>query len=630
MTGFLPILTASNGTAPSAAADTATSQTGTEGAFGAVLAGLMGSADADAAPDQQPMFADAAPGFTAGSALQRLKLAMADAGTLPGRPVVHTALASRVTMLDMAPATLELVSAETDAATAAAAEAVSADAGKADVGKAAGETPRIARPAMANVPEAAAEEAPEAAATDAAALAALAAPQPQPAAAPVVRPEISFGTAPEMTGGEAEADMPPAAILAVEPAAGGVEPNARDVETARHDLSAMATTRPLTATTTALPTQPAQAWTNPNAGEDAGEGTTVAAARQGADRAAPEAVAEAAVKSAAVAVAAEPATAPAIGQVASAVREMTGEPRRNGTAFAANANAPVDAATGLTAVAPEQAAAPAQSAKPAASDIKTAAGDLPMIEPAAGNAPEAADEPRRMDAAADGDAEKSARLARNGEQQTTQASATQASASQASSQASSQPGAPAAQSAALPEGFQPVQNQIFAAQPLHSQTQAQPGLPNGADVVRVATPQQLPEAVGIAISRHVDAEATEFTLRLDPAELGRIEVKLEMGKDGQASVSIQADNASTFDLLRRDSSALERALAEAGLKLDSGGLNFSLRQQDGQNQQQFAGEGAQRQATGRMQEASLAGLEQDNTPRPSRRSGAPGLLDLSI
>lgn len=188
------------------------------------------------------------------------------------------------------------------------------------------------------------------------------------------------------------------------------------------------------------------------------------------------------------------------------------------------------------------------------------------------------------------------------------------------------PAQPAAPQATTPDGLQPVSAHPAATHGTAPHATAQP---HAADVVKVATPHHLPEAVSMAISRHVGNNATEFALRLDPAELGRIEVKLELGKDGQAVVHIQADNASTMDLLRRDAHVLERALADTGLRLDSGGLNFSLRQQDGQAQQQFAGESGSRSSLGQAQETALAGPEADILQRPSRRS-ATGLLDLSI
>ena len=47
-----------------------------------------------------------------------------------------------------------------------------------------------------------------------------------------------------------------------------------------------------------------------------------------------------------------------------------------------------------------------------------------------------------------------------------------------------------------------------------------------------------------------------------------------------------ADRADTLDLLRRDSSGLERALQDAGLKTAGDGLQFSLRDQSFSGQQQ--------------------------------------------
>ncbi len=620
MSGFLPLLTASNGTAPKMAPEATSSQGGTEGAFGAVLAGLMGDASLDAAPAQGGQsFEKAMPGTPhiehAGSALQRLKLALAEGAAQPGRPMVHTALASTVTMFSAAPAALELATAETDAAAAPALAPALADAGTTVI-----ETPRTARPVSADAADAAGEEAPETApetvaANDASVLAALAPTLPQQAAAPVAAPTSSFGFA---VGEETpeSADIDASAQPAKAKATSGFEQ--RDLPTARHDLSDRAEVRPLAATVTTLGTQPAQnsAQVQTQAQAPANASAEMA---NGAD------------------IAALAAIAPGAGQAATAGRTpAAGQPRRTAASEG-------EMLAGLTVDAPEQAAVPANAQSAASAQAAPAQEAKPASPEAA--APETAGTDKtvsfgEVSAAASTTGRERASDAENRPQaanaETAQPKADTAgsaqfarsapAAEQAAAQPASQPAIQSAsQSAVLPEGFQPVQ-----AQPLHSQAGSPSALPHGSDVVRVASPQQLPEAVGVAISRHVGAEATEFTLRLDPAELGRIEVKMELGKDGQAVVSIQADNASTFDLLRRDSTALERALAEAGLKLDSGGLNFSLRQQDGQNQQQFANEGNQRQSTGRMQEAGLAALEQDNTPRPSRRSSAAGLLDLSI
>jgi flagellar hook-length control protein FliK len=72
-----------------------------------------------------------------------------------------------------------------------------------------------------------------------------------------------------------------------------------------------------------------------------------------------------------------------------------------------------------------------------------------------------------------------------------------------------------------------------------------------------------------------------FEIRLDPPELGRIDVRLDVGRDGQVTSRLVVERAETLDLLRRDAPTLERALQSAGLRTDDAGLQFSLRDQSG-------------------------------------------------
>ncbi|GER03417.1 hypothetical protein JCM17846_10990 [Iodidimonas nitroreducens] len=89
--------------------------------------------------------------------------------------------------------------------------------------------------------------------------------------------------------------------------------------------------------------------------------------------------------------------------------------------------------------------------------------------------------------------------------------------------------------------------------------------------------------VGIGIARAAMDGQSRFTIRMDPPELGRIEVKLAMQKDGSVQAMISADNRDAFDMLQRDARSLERLLQDAGLKTDSNSLNFSLNQQGGRD-----------------------------------------------
>jgi len=67
-----------------------------------------------------------------------------------------------------------------------------------------------------------------------------------------------------------------------------------------------------------------------------------------------------------------------------------------------------------------------------------------------------------------------------------------------------------------------------------------------------------------------------FDIRLDPPELGRVGVRLEMGKDQMVKAMLSAERPDTLQELQRTARDLERALAEAGLTLAENGLSFSL------------------------------------------------------
>ncbi len=73
-----------------------------------------------------------------------------------------------------------------------------------------------------------------------------------------------------------------------------------------------------------------------------------------------------------------------------------------------------------------------------------------------------------------------------------------------------------------------------------------------------------------------------FEVRLDPPELGRIDVRLDLGADGRVAAALTVDRPETLDLLQRDARLLQKALEEAGVNVDDGALNFSLR--DGNEQ----------------------------------------------
>ena len=104
------------------------------------------------------------------------------------------------------------------------------------------------------------------------------------------------------------------------------------------------------------------------------------------------------------------------------------------------------------------------------------------------------------------------------------------------------------------------------------------------------------EQVQVAITRMKDEGLNSITLQLEPADLGRVEIKMEITAEGRTQLHFVVDKPETLDALSRDARSLERALQESGLKADSGSMQFNLRQQP---QQQAFEDDAPRGRAGR-------------------------------
>jgi flagellar hook-length control protein FliK len=92
--------------------------------------------------------------------------------------------------------------------------------------------------------------------------------------------------------------------------------------------------------------------------------------------------------------------------------------------------------------------------------------------------------------------------------------------------------------------------------------------------------------VAFEVARQFDAGNSRFQIRLDPPELGRIDVKLDLDKHGTVNARMFVERPETLDLMLRDQRALQQALQQAGLDTSKTNLEFSLRQNP------YAGTGA--------------------------------------
>ncbi|MGL4439376.1 MAG: flagellar hook-length control protein FliK [Bosea sp. (in: a-proteobacteria)] len=150
-------------------------------------------------------------------------------------------------------------------------------------------------------------------------------------------------------------------------------------------------------------------------------------------------------------------------------------------------------------------------------------------------------------------------------------------------------------------------------------------------------PSQLPElpraippsAVPMEIGLRSLQGMKEFQIRLDPAELGRIDVKLEIGDDKSVTARVVVDRVETLHLLQREAKTLERAFEQAGLKSSDASVDISLRD-PGQQSQQGRRDGAfdQNEAGAKDRYGRPATVEMPIIP--IRRTLHVGALDRSI
>ncbi len=112
------------------------------------------------------------------------------------------------------------------------------------------------------------------------------------------------------------------------------------------------------------------------------------------------------------------------------------------------------------------------------------------------------------------------------------------------------------------------------------------------------------------VVRQVQHGATQFQIRLDPPELGRIDVRMDIDHQGNVHARLTVEKTETLDLMQRDQRALERALAQAGLDGAKTSLEFSLRQNLSQRQDRDQPQSGPFAQDGKADEAGDAPPEQ--------------------
>ena len=140
------------------------------------------------------------------------------------------------------------------------------------------------------------------------------------------------------------------------------------------------------------------------------------------------------------------------------------------------------------------------------------------------------------------------------------------------------------------------------------------------------TPRALTGQIAVQIQKSVAQGQDTIKIHLKPAELGRVEIKLDVMQDGRVAATIVADRPETLEMLQRDTRGLQQALQDAGLKSNSADLSFNLGGGNASGEQHADNTGA-----------SEAGQDGENTEAtadaatdtPRRRAGS-GVIDVEV
>lgn len=90
--------------------------------------------------------------------------------------------------------------------------------------------------------------------------------------------------------------------------------------------------------------------------------------------------------------------------------------------------------------------------------------------------------------------------------------------------------------------------------------------------------QKMNEQIAVKIKQAINQQQDVIQFRLNPASLGRVEVQMDLSRDGILTASIVVERAETLDLLKQDQKQLIDALSALGFDIEHGGLEFGLDQ----------------------------------------------------
>ncbi len=134
------------------------------------------------------------------------------------------------------------------------------------------------------------------------------------------------------------------------------------------------------------------------------------------------------------------------------------------------------------------------------------------------------------------------------------------------------------------------------------------------------------------ILKKLDERSTRFQIELEPAGLGKVDVRLEVAAHGRLAASMSFDNAQSAADLRGRAGELTRALEQAGFDV-SGGLSFDVAGDQGQPKGGAQDQGGGSTQASRAFQAALEGVvDNDTAPGAGMRlqRRGPAGVDITI
>jgi hypothetical protein len=128
------------------------------------------------------------------------------------------------------------------------------------------------------------------------------------------------------------------------------------------------------------------------------------------------------------------------------------------------------------------------------------------------------------------------------------------------------------------------------AQPLRAETVARTNDVSARDGLNGLS-KEVVEQVKVNITKSAIKGVDTIDVQLKPEDLGKIQIKLHIAKDGRLQAEFVAGRADTLEMLQKEAGDLAKAFSDAGYDTDSRSFNFSFQNEDqAQGQQKEASE----------------------------------------